>query len=551
MVVVVNPASGAGGDAGLYARYSTHAKPDAVINAVIYARYSSHAQNEQSIEAQLAEGHKYAQARGYNVIHEYVDRAKTGKTDNRQAFQQMLRDTSKKAFQVIILWKIDRFGRNREEIAMNKIRCKKNGVRVEYVAESIPDSPEGVLLESLLEGLAEYYSLQLAQNVKRGMYASAMKCQCVGGNRPLGYTTDENKRFMIDPQTGPVVKQIFESYAAGHTVTEIIQDLNEKGFRTLRGKPFNKNSLHRLLKNEKYLGVYIYGDIRVVDGMPRLIEPELFEKVQEMLKVNKRIPAHSWHKTDFLLTDKLFCGECGAKMVGKTGTGRHGGRYSYYSCVNRVDNHACEKKNIPQKELEELVLQEAQKIIFDDKLLEVIADKTYDYCRAQGEQNERLTSLQTQLKSVESALENLVRAVESGAVSAALMDRLNALEDQKKDIETAISKENLVMSKAYRLTRDQILFFLVQFRDLDYSDRKSQKRLIATFVNSIFAYDGRVVINFNYTGSAERPSHIEVKIAWESAGEGVRLLSPALHLFFGTISLDIVLFDTFQHYILW
>ena len=84
-------------------------------------------------------------------------------------------------FSVIIVWKVDRFGRNREEITFNKYRCKKNDVRVEYIAEAVPDSPEGVILESVLEGMAEYYSLQLAQNIRRGIRASAEKCQAIGG----------------------------------------------------------------------------------------------------------------------------------------------------------------------------------------------------------------------------------------------------------------------------------------------------------------------------------------------------------------------------------
>lgn len=139
------------------------------MNAVVYARYSSHKQGEQSIEGQLAAAYKYAGEHGYTIIHEYCDRAQTGRNDDREQFQQMLKDTAKKQFEAIIMWKIDRFGRNREEIAFNKYRCKKNGVKVLYTAESIPDTPEGIILEAVLEGMAEYYSVQLATNVKRGM----------------------------------------------------------------------------------------------------------------------------------------------------------------------------------------------------------------------------------------------------------------------------------------------------------------------------------------------------------------------------------------------
>lgn len=169
------------------------AKPEVSELAVVYARYSSHSQGEQSIEGQLSNARDYAAAHGYTIVHEYVDRAKSGRTDNRAEFQQMLKDTAKRQFSVIILWKVDRFGRNREEIAINKMKCRKNGVRVEYVAETIPDSRRGVILESVLEGFAEYYSLQLSQNIRRGRAESAEKCQSLGGNRRWGTRPDRTK----------------------------------------------------------------------------------------------------------------------------------------------------------------------------------------------------------------------------------------------------------------------------------------------------------------------------------------------------------------------
>ena len=219
--------------------------------AVVYARYSSHNQTEQSIEGQLAAAKAYADAKGYTIIHEYIDRAMTGRTDNRDAFQQMLNDCAKRKFQVIIVWKVDRFGRNREEITFNKYRAKKNGVRVEYVAESLPDTAEAVILESVLEGMAEYYSLQLSQNIKRGYLENAKKCKYAGGRVPFGYKLDEEKHFIPDPSTAPVVCSIFRAYADGATVTEIINDLNAKGIKTSQKEPFTKNSLGTLLKNEK------------------------------------------------------------------------------------------------------------------------------------------------------------------------------------------------------------------------------------------------------------------------------------------------------------
>ncbi|MBO4980704.1 MAG: recombinase family protein, partial [Lachnospiraceae bacterium] len=185
------------------------------MNAVVYARYSSHRQGEQSIEGQLAEAKRYAESHGLTIIHEYCDRAQSGRTDNREQFQLMLSDAAKGVFNHLIVWKTDRIGRNKEEIALNKYHLKKNGVKIHYIAEAIPDTPEGIILEAVIEGMAAYYSEQLSQNVRRGMRASAEKAQFTGGAYPLGYKVDENKKYVIDPQYAPTVRLIFNLYAEG------------------------------------------------------------------------------------------------------------------------------------------------------------------------------------------------------------------------------------------------------------------------------------------------------------------------------------------------
>ena len=177
------------------------------MNAVVYARYSSHKQGEQSIEGQLAEAKRYALEHGLTIIHEYIDRAQTGRNDNREQFQCMLADASKHMFDALIVWKTDRIGRNKEEIALNKYHLKKNGIKIFYIAEMIPDTPEGIILESVIEGMAAYYSEQLSQNIRRGQRRSAAKAQSTGGNRPLGYITGPDKRFQIDPENAPTVQK--------------------------------------------------------------------------------------------------------------------------------------------------------------------------------------------------------------------------------------------------------------------------------------------------------------------------------------------------------
>ena len=469
--------------------------------AVVYARYSSSGQKEQSIDGQIAAAQKYAELKGYTIIHEYVDRAMTGRSDNRDDFQRMLSDTAKKSFGVIIVWKVDRFGRNREEITFNKYRCKKNGVRVEYVAENMPDGPESVILESVLEGMAEYYSLQLSQNVKRGLLENAKAHRAVNGSPPFGYRLTPDKHFEIDPDTAPIAKLIFEKYASGQTAFEIIKYLNDKGYRTPRKLPFSKSSLQHMLKNEKYIGVYVYKDIIYdEDAVPAIVDKETFYKVQSMLKTNRRAPKAAWNYSDYLLTDKLFCGLCGEKMVGESGFGKAKKKYSYYSCLNRKHNKGCKKKPVRQDFIENLVLNEIQRILEDDNLLEYIAEQTWQYYLKQDESRKEIEAMQTQLVDAEKGLKNLVKAVEDGMPYSMAKDRIDGLEGQIAALQKAIAEKKL--SLGFKLTKDHIIYFLEQFRKLDVTDRDCQKRLVKTFVNAIYLYDdGRIKIAYNYTGN--------------------------------------------------
>ena len=467
-------------------------------NAVVYARYSSHSQGEQSIEGQIAKAKEFAAARGYNIIHEYIDRAQSGRSDNRSEFQQMLKDTAKKTFTVIICWKVDRFGRNREEIAINKIKCKKNGVRVEYVAEAIPNTPEGVILESVLEGFAEYYSLQLSQNIRRGQQASIEKCQSLG-RRPLGYTVDDQKHFIIDSNTAPIVQMIFESYATGKTSPEIAKDLNKKGFTTQRGKHFTPNGILKILNNERYTGIYIAGDYRIEGGMPQIISKDLFNQVQVMLKKNKRAPAAKWSRADYILTDKLFCGHCGSSMIGECGTGKSGRKYSYYKCINRKKRNACDKKPVPKEWLEDFVIHSVMNLIYDDNLMAHIAHNTFLYYNKVQEEGNNLAKYQASLKEIETGITNLLSVLKSGITIPSIVEEIQSLEAQKKELQIIIAEEKAL--KKAQLTEDQILFFLLKFREIDSSTREGQQKLIQTFVHKIYVYDDELIITFNYSGS--------------------------------------------------
>lgn len=497
-------------------------------NAVVYARYSSHQQTEQSIEGQLSAAKKYADEKGYTIVAEYCDRAKTGRNDNREAFQRMLNDCAKKQFSVIIVWKVDRFGRNRYEIAINKARAKKYGVRVEYVAENIAPGPEGVILESVLEGLAEYYSLQLSQNVSRGKLESAKKHHVIGGFLPYGFRAAPDKSYEIDPDQAAIARQIFERYAGGETISSLLAWLDSAGIRNARGTRFTKTTLPRMLKDERYIGTYSFKDIiHDEDAIPAIVDKKTFQKVQIMLKSNKRMPSHAWDYTDYLLTGKLFCGHCGSMMIGMSGYGRHGTKYGYYACADRRNGGGCEKKNVRQDWIEPLVIAETMKLLYDEELFQQIVDAAWSFYQEQAATDDETKALRAELRAVERGINNLVRAMEAGAVSDALVARLQNLEDQKAELDKSIAQAELAAGP--QLTRDHIEFFLLKFREKDPEREEDRKALVETFVNSIYLYDDKMTMTFNYRADGSNQKQVTLSDLDPGGADGVRLLTRSFH----------------------
>jgi len=298
-------------------------------DAVIYTRYSSHNQRDCSIEQQVADCEIFARQNNLRVVKVYADRHLSGTTDNRPQFQQMLKEAAHGHWAYVICWKIDRFARNRYDSATYKFRLKKAGVRVLYAKESIPDGPEGILLESVLEGSAEYYSAALAQNIRRGMKYNAEQCKVNSGSIPFGYRKGPDGRFAIHEANAEVVREIFRKAAAGMSFVDIANDLNSQGLKTSRGGRWNKGSF-RLLMNEAYIGVYHFSDTRIEGGMPALIDQGTFWAANERLKANSSVRGRHQDGGDYLLTGKLKCAHCGSYMIGFSGTGKSGELHYYY-----------------------------------------------------------------------------------------------------------------------------------------------------------------------------------------------------------------------------
>lgn len=468
------------------------------MNTVIYARYSAGPrQTDQSIEGQLRVCTDFCKQRGLTVIDTYCDRHISGRTDERPEFQRLIADAKRKKFEAVVVYKTDRFARNKYDSAVYKRELKRNGIQIFYAAEAIPDGPEGIILESLMEGLAEYYSAELAQKIKRGMHESALKCQSTGSGRPLGYRVDEQKRFQIDPESAQTVQTIFEQYIKGESNAAICELLNSRGLRTAQGKPFNKNSINRIIKNRKYIGEYRYHDIVVEGGMPAIISKDTFNLAQAEMERRRTRKAPKSPKAEYLLAGRLFCGHCKGPMQGVSGTGKSGNKWYYYYCGNtRGKNKTCDKKQVSRDRLERAVVDFTVRYILQEDVLEELARKVHAAQERQNDTASEIAFYEKKLADNKKSIANVLRAIESGASTQTLPARLQELENEQAVI---LGELSFLKGKRLAFTEDQILFALMKHLEPypGESEQDYRRRIISDFVSEVYLYDDRLLIYFN------------------------------------------------------
>ena len=479
--------------------------------AVIYARYSSDKQTEASIEGQLKECYAFANLNDYNVIDEpYIDKALTGTNDNRINFQRLIDDSYRRSFEIVIVYQLDRFARSRFDSAHYKNLLKKNGVRVVSARENINDDASGIMMEAVLEDMAEYYSVELTQKVKRGMDLNAEKGLSNGGNIPLGYrlerinSNDENSRkiFVIDEKNAPLVRRIFEMYADGITVKEITEQLNTDGYRTSRGVLFNKNSLRDMLKNKRYLGKHTYKGqemLNVEYPMPRIISDDLFNRVEKIMQSNKKAPAKTKAKVEYLLTSTLYCGHCREMMTGISATGRNNTTYRYYTC-NGLKLKKCQRKMVGKDYIEDHVVAECRKLL-TERNINKIAKEVVAVCEAEKDTTD-LRRLKDELSESIRKYNNLMNAImecDVDSLRKSLYFKAPELEQEQMRLEKEIALEE----KAFPLlTVPKIKFFLTSLKNGNINDMKYRRTLINVFVNRVYLYDDRITLIFN---SGDKP----------------------------------------------
>lgn len=482
-----------------------------IIRAVAYPRYSSDNQREESITAQLRGIEEYCQRKGYVLVDSYPDEARTATNDNRPNFQRMIADSEKNLFDVVVVHKLDRFARDRYDSAFYKRTLKKNGVRLESVLEHLDNSPESIILESVLEGMAEYYSRNLARETRKGLLENATSGRHTGGRPPYGYKVNpETLKLQIDEKTAPAVRLYFESIAAGKTLTQIINQLNEQGYRTYNGREFTKNSFWEWAKNKKYKGVYTWDvtsqktdsgkrnshrrkdeseQVQIIGAIPAIVSEELWDKVNQILQERKHKPGQYKARLTYLLSDRVKCGTAGCHgMYRGSSYMRNGTRFAYYKCSEN-----CGARGIRKDDLENAVVKKLINTVFTDDALRKIADhvqKLYQEQRQDSQTN--LGPLKSELAELDRKIDNWLDAIGEGLLDKnVLAKKIRQANVRKTVLETELHRLELMQKKS-TIDMDAILEVMQAKKNLLFSaDEEEKKQVIREFVESVTLLDNQ------------------------------------------------------------
>ena len=485
------------------------------MRGVIYARYSPGPhQTEQSIEGQVADCQQYAEEHGIDIIEIYADRHVSGRSVvGRDEFQRMLRDAEKGRFDCVLVWKIDRFGRDRQDIAMGKMALKRAGVKLMYARESVPEGPEGIILESVLEGLAEYYSADLRQKVIRGMKETAKKGQYCGQSLPIGYKVDAERHIVVDEREAAVVREAFKLHIAGGQIRDIVQLFADRGIMGRRGKPVSNAVVYRMLRNEKYLGEFYIQDVKL--NVEPIIDQATFLEAAQHFKTSRNNAAGR-AKVNYLLSCKMFCGYCGSMISAEAGTGKLGKVYRYYKCGDKKRGKKCELKPFPKDHLEDAIILATVNDMLTDEMIEKLTVRILEV-QEQENADDPVVGLRRRLDSNKKRQRNLLDAIEEGGARG-LVSRLVALEEEEEQLVLEIQRAEI---KRPRLTHEVVEAWLRSFRVGDVTDDDFRARLVDTFIARVELRNDEALIFYNIREKGPH-SRVRVRPEWWSPRDGTR-----------------------------
>lgn len=472
--------------------------------AVIYARFSCSKQREASIDDQLRVCNDYCQREGIEVVGVYADYAISGRTDDRPQFQRMIAAAPESDY--VVVYMMERFSRGKYDPAVYKMQLEQKGVQVKSALEYIPDGPEGILMEKILEGQAAYFSLDVARKTRRGMEGNALQCK-TNGVKCFGYRSDEEDRYEVVPEEAEIVREAFRRRIEGETCTSIARDLAERGVTTYVGKPCSYAMVYCMLRNEKYRGVYEWGGIRQEDGMPRIVDDDTFYRAQHV-RGKKQRKNESWG--DFALSGRVICSGCGRNMPGVSGRGWKNAKYEYYKCTN------CKGvKPVRRDWLESEVVGSLRDMLSDRERALEIAHLVLD-----GQSDEELEAERSRVKKAlndaERGLANILKAIEQGIVPPGTRERIDQLEAQRRRAE-----HDLKTLEAREMNPEDFADFL------QFGATLGDAELLDAFVYQVMVFDDECIVTLNYDTEKCEPaklllSRVRTESVWCPVGKNTR-----------------------------
>lgn len=464
-------------------------KPDQKI-AVIYARYSSDNQSEASIEQQVDECQEYAMLNGLTVSEIYADRAISGRIDSRAEFQRMIHDAERGKFQIVIAYKSSRLARNMMNALSFESKMKACHVQVICIKEEFGDNPTGRFMMRNMMNINQWYSENLAEDVIRGMTNKAKKCE-VNGQIPFGYRKGEDNHFAIREDQAEIVREIYQRVADGELYVDIANDLNARGIKTKTGGTWGKTSFDRILRNEMYIGTYRWRDIVVEDGMPAILDKDLFYRVQEKVSHIRAVKGRHNGQADYMLTGRLFCGHCKKPMIGISGRSQNGDTHYYYVCQGKLKK-GCTKRNVRKDFLEEYVFLLLKKYLLTDEVIDWMVAQYMDYQQETFE-FKKLESDRKRIKEIDKELENIIKAIKAGIFSQTLQKEMSDLEGERAALALDVQMRDKQLTY---FSEDRVRYFFETFRDTNIQNTKFKKQLIRQFIKRIELYDNEIRIAF-------------------------------------------------------
>jgi len=478
------------------------------MKVALYARVSSDKQDvDLSISAQLKALRKYAQENDHQVVAEFIDEAETGRTSARPEFRKMISVARRpeKPFEMILVYKISRFARNREDSIVIKTMLKKKGVQVVSITEKFDDTPSGRLMEAIVESFDEYYSDNLGEEVTRGMRESASRGFYLSAKPPYGYRkvkvqdgNRERTKLDIVPSLSRIVKAIFEEVLRGKGLTDILKEFNSKAIPGPKNKGWTKTGLYHILHNEIYFGTWVWGrnskrdlePIRVENAFPAIIDRDEFNRVQGMLKERTPVKIHPRRTASrFLLSGLARCSYCGKALIGRDAKS---GKFSYYVCgtLEKRGAGSCCSRYLNSRKFEGLVIDKIKEHILTEehltKLVYLVNEQMDDASR---ECQEELKLISREEDSISTRLDKLYDAVETGKINLddltprirELRSRQEKLLARQSELEVAMSDKRVELADM-KMVKSYVIDLRHTLNEGPLTDRRA---FIRSFVKEI------------------------------------------------------------------